>query len=142
MTLQFIPYIMLNGNAIEAIEFYKKALNAEVLFKQTFGQAPENIQNTMPIDAKDRVAHSILKIGEFEIFVADTEPDQQTQPGDRLSICITTNEIEESKQIYENLKQGGQVIMPLQEVYFSPAYGMVKDKFGITFQMFTTRQRD
>lgn len=140
MTLQFIPYIMLNGNANEAIAFYEKALDAKVLSKQTFGQAPESIQNTMPSDVKDRVAHSVLRIGEIEMFVADTEPGQQTQPGDRLSICITTNDIDKSKQFYGALQQqGGQVIAPLQEMYFSPAYAMVTDKFGITFQIFTTR---
>ena len=72
------------------------------------------------------------------MFVADTEPGQQTQPGDRLSICITTNDIEKSEQFYGALQQGGQVITPLQEMYFSPAYAMVTDKFGITFQIFTT----
>ncbi|MBX4148276.1 VOC family protein [Paenibacillus sp. FSL W7-1279] len=139
MKLQFIPYIMLNGNANEAIAFYEKALDAKVLSKQTFGQAPESIQNAMPSDVKDRVAHSVLRIGEIEMFVADTEPGQQTQPGDRLSICITTNDIEKSEHFYEALQQGGQVITPLQEMYFSPAYAMVTDKFGITFQIFTTR---
>lgn len=135
MTIQFMPFIMLDGNANEAIEFYEKSLDAKVMFKQTFGEGPENV----PTDAKDRVAHAVLKVGEAEMFVADTEPGENNQPGNRLSICITTNEIEKSKKMYESLKQGGQVNIPLQEIYFSPAYGMVTDKFGVTFQIFTTK---
>ncbi|MFP3381865.1 VOC family protein, partial [Bacillus sp. SIMBA_069] len=47
------------------------------------------------------------------------------------------DDVEKSKRIFDALQDGGQVHMPLQETHFSPAYGNVKDKFGITFQIFT-----
>src|SRR5690606_36780542 len=118
MNTRFIPYIMLDGNANEAIAFYEKSLGAKVMFKQTFGEGPESV----PADAKDRVAHAVLKIGEVELFVADTEPGASSQPGNRLSICITTSDKEQSTKYYEALRQGGQINQPLQEIYFSPAY--------------------
>jgi PhnB protein len=54
-----------------------------------------------------------------------------------VTICITTKDADKSKQIFEALQQGGQVIMPLQETHFSPAYGNLTDKFGVNFQIFT-----
>lgn len=75
------------------------------------------------------------------MYVADLEPGQAYQLGNQVTICITANEMEQAKPIYDALLQEGQVIMPLQETYFSPAYGMVTDKFGVTFQIFTKRQR-
>jgi PhnB protein len=53
---------------------------------------------------------------------------------------ITSDDKDISKQTYEALQQEGQINMPLQETFFSPAYGIVTDKFGVTFQIFTVGQ--
>lgn len=140
MTLRLTPYLMLDGNAKEAIQFYEKVFDAKVLFSQTFGDMPENPEFPLPAEAKDRIAHALLKVGESDLMFSDTFPGQPTQRGDQVTICISTDNMERSKQIYEALQQGGQVIMPLQETHFSPAYGIVTDKFGVTFQIYTEGQ--
>ncbi|MXQ53098.1 VOC family protein [Shimazuella alba] len=139
MTVLVNPYIMLNGNAKKAIEFYAESLDAKVLFQQTFGEAIEDPERPLPEEFKERVAHSVLKIGEMELLVADSEPGQQTHTGDRVTICMTTNEVEKAQQMYTLLQQGGKVNIPLTETYFSPAYGVVTDQFGVTFQIFTRK---
>jgi PhnB protein len=137
MTLRLIPYLVMDGNAKEAIQFYEKALDANVLFYQTFGEMPENPEFPLPEEAKDRVAHAMVKVGESDLMFSDTFPGQPIQSGNQVTICISTNDMEKSKQMYEALQQGGQVHMPLQETFFSPAYGIVTDKFGVTFQIYT-----
>lgn len=137
MTLKLIPYLVLNGNANEAISFYEKALDAEVLFKQTFGEMPENPEFPLPEEAKGRVSHATIKVGETEVMFSDTFPGQPYQIGNQVTICISTNDVAKSKQIFEALQQEGKVNMPLEETFFSSAYGNVTDKFGITFQIFT-----
>jgi PhnB protein len=141
MSLQLNAFIMMDGNAQEAILFYEKSLGAKVLFKQTVGEGPKNSEISLTADEKARVSHSVLKIGESEIMVSDNLPGQPFQSGNQVTICITADVKEEAKQIYEALKQEGQVNMPLQETYFSPAYGIVIDKFGVTFQIFTKNER-
>jgi PhnB protein len=141
MTTRLIPYLMMNGNAKEAIQFYEKALDAKVLFNQTFGEMPENPEFPLPEDAKERVAHAMLKVGETDLMFSDIFPGQPHQSGNQVTICISTNDLEKSKQMYESLQQGGQVNMPLQETHFSPAYGIVTDKFGVTFQIYTESQQ-
>jgi PhnB protein len=128
---------MMDGNAKEAIQFYEKALDAKVLFYQTFGEMPENPEFPLPAEAKDRVSHAMLKVGESDLMFSDTFPGQPHQSGSQVTICISTNDIAKSKQIFEALQQDGQVNMPLQETHFSPAYGVVTDKFGVTFQIYT-----
>ncbi|MFP3512288.1 VOC family protein [Peribacillus sp. SIMBA_075] len=137
MTMRLSPYLMMNGNAKEAIQFYEKALDAKVLFNQTFGEMPENPEFPLPEEAKELVSHAMLKVGETDLMFSDMFPGQTSQTGDQVTICISTNDIEESKRIFESLSQDGQVKMPLQEAFFSPAYGIVLDKFGITFQIYT-----
>ncbi|PCN46006.1 hypothetical protein B9C88_00290 [Brevibacillus laterosporus] len=137
MTLKLIPYLVMDGNAKEAIQFYEKALHAKVLFNQTFGEMPENPEFPIPANAKDRVAHAMVKVGETDLMFSDTFPGQPHQKGNQVTICIATSNKEESTQIYEALQEGGQVNMPLQETHFSPAYGIITDKFGVNFQIYT-----
>jgi PhnB protein len=137
MTLSLTPYLMMDGNAKEAIRFYEEALDAKVLFLQSFGEMPEDPQFPIPADAKERVSHAMVKVGESDLMFSDTFPGQPIQSGNQVTICITTKDKDKSKQIYEALQQDGQVSMPLQETFFSPAYAVVTDKFGVTFQIFT-----
>lgn len=139
MSSQMSPYIMLDGKAQKAIQFYEQALEAKIIFMQTFGEGPENREHPMSADIKQRIAHSVLRIGDGELFVADSERSKPQQPGALLSICITTDNIDKTKAFYNSLQEGGQVNHPLEETYFSPAYGMVTDKFGVTFQISTKR---
>jgi PhnB protein len=99
-------------------------LDAKLLYYQTFGEMPENPEFPLPEEAKELVAHAMLKVGETDLMFSDTFPGQSSKIGDQVTICITTNDIEKSKQIFESLKQDGQVNMPLQETFFSPAYGI------------------
>jgi len=137
MTLRLTPYLVMNGNAKEAIQFYEKALDAKVLFHQTFGEMPENPEFPLPAEAKDRVSHAMLKVGDSDLMFSDTFPGQPHQSGNQVTICISTDSKEKSKQIYDALQQEGEVNMPLQETFFSPSYGIVTDKFGVTFQIYT-----
>jgi PhnB protein len=126
MGLQFTPFIMLDGYAKEAIRFYEEALGAKVVFLKTMGEAPEGVEAPSTEEGKARIAHDVL-------------PGQIVQPGNLVNICITVDDAETTARYYEALKQGGEVQIPLGSVYFSPAYGMVKDKFGVVFQLFTRR---
>lgn len=137
MTLRLTPYLMMNGNAKEAIQFYEQALDAKVLFQQSFGDMPENPEFALPEAAKDLVSHAMLKIGESDLMFSDVFPGSPHQIGNQVTICISVKDADQSKQIFEALQEGGQVIMPLQETFFSPGYGIVTDKFGVTFQIYT-----
>ncbi|MFJ9501818.1 VOC family protein [Brevibacillus centrosporus] len=140
MTMRLTPYLMMDGNAKEAIEFYQKALEAQVLFLQTFGEMPANPEYPLPEAARDRVGHATIKIGESELMFSDTFPGQPVQIGNQVTICLSTDSADKSKQLFEALQEGGSVVMPLQETHFSPSYGIVTDKFGVSFQIYTEGQ--
>jgi len=140
MKVKFTPFIMLDGQANEAIRYYEQALGAQVVFKQTFGEIPdEGGTSPMTEEMKARIAHSVMVAGESELFVSDSEPSQPLERGDQVNICLTVKEVSEAERIYDALRTEGKVLLPLQPLYFSPAYGMVTDRFGVTFQIFTER---
>lgn len=140
VSVKLIPYLVMNGNAKEAIEFYQEALKAEVLFSQSFGEMPESPDFPLPEEAKNRISHATIKVGESELMFSDTFPGQPHQSGTQVTICISTNDADQSRAMFEALSDGGTVTMPLQETFFSPAYGIVIDKFGVTFQLYTEGQ--
>jgi PhnB protein len=135
--MQFIPYLQLNGNAREAIGFYEKVFQAENLGVITFGEMPTTPDSPFPEDAKELVAHATIKVGESVIMFSDTFPGQPAQEGNQVTICVTFDNADKARPIFEALQDGGQVEMPLLETSFSPAYGVIKDKFGVTFQIYT-----
>jgi PhnB protein len=127
----------MDGNAKEAIQFYQKALDAQVLFSQSFGEMPENPEFPLPAEAKDLVSHATIKVGETEVMFSDNFPGTPHQSGNQVTLCLSTNDAEQARKFFDALQDGGQVGMPLQETFFSPAYGSVTDKFGVNFQIFT-----
>lgn len=131
------PYLVLNGNGQEAVKFYENALGAEVLGVQTFGDMPENPEYQLPEEAKDRVMHASLQVGGTQLMISDTFPGQPYHLGDQVSVAIMINDVEKSKEVFTKLQDGGTVIMPLQETFWSKSYGQLKDKYGVTWQIST-----
>jgi PhnB protein len=138
MSLKLVPYLVMDGDAKEAIKFYEDVFDAKNEGVLTFGQMPPNPDFPIPEEAKDRVSHATLTIGESQLMFSDTFPGQPHQKdGTQVTICINVSDQEQSYKIFDALQQGGEVTMSLQKTDFSPAYGIVKDKFGVTFQIYT-----
>jgi PhnB protein len=136
MKVKLTPYLNMEGNAREAIRFYENAIGAEVIAISTYGDMPE-MPNTFTDDLKNLVAHAKLQVGETELMFSDSPSGSPIPKGKQVTICITTTNVEKSKQIFEALRQDGQVNMPFEETPFSTGFGDVTDKFGVTFQIFT-----
>lgn len=137
MTMKLTPYLVMNGNTLDAIKFYEEALDAKLLYKQSFGEMPANPEFPLPPEAKELVAHAMLQAGESEMMLSDTFPGSPHQTGNQVTICLTFKDKEQAHKVYERLQVGGRVNMPLQETHFSPAYGNLTDKFGVGFQIYT-----
>lgn len=133
MALRLNPYIVLDGNTMEAIAFYEKALNAEVKGIMKFTDMPFE---GMPEEAKDRVMHALLMVGDSELMFSDTFPGQPHKAGNNVTITVQTDTAEEAERVFAALAEGAlQIEMPLQKTHWSPAYGSLTDKFGIPFQI-------
>ncbi|MEC2074072.1 VOC family protein [Alkalihalophilus marmarensis] len=131
------PYIVTNGNGQEAVEFYKNAFNAELIGVQTFGDMPPNPEYPLPEEAKDRVMHGALQVGDTRLMISDTFPGQPYELGSQVTIAMILNDVEKSKEVFSKLSDGGNVTMELQETFWSPSYGQVTDKFGVSWQITT-----
>jgi len=136
MTVKATAYLMMDGNAKEAIRFYEQALDAKVLTIITYGETPD-----LPAgDLEGLVAHAKLKIGESELMLSDSPSKLTVVQGNQVTICISTQDVEKSRRFFQALELEGVVKMPFQETSFSAAYGSLTDKFGVTFLIDTESQ--
>lgn len=132
--MKISPYINLDGKCAEAVAFYENVLQAKNLGVMRFGDMP-NQEHPVPDNMKDRVLHAALELDGQVIMFSDTMPDHPFTLGDQLSIAIASSDVERMRSVYQGLAEGGQVLMELQTTFWSPLYGMVRDKFGITWQI-------
>lgn len=73
MITDFTPYLIFDGDAIEAIRLYEKAFGVEAKVMR-FKDAPPDPNHPVPEEAKERVMHALIKLGEVELRVLDTFP--------------------------------------------------------------------
>lgn len=70
-------------------------------------------------------------------MISDTFPGQPYELGSQVTIAIILTDVEKSKEVFSKLRDGGNVTMELQETFWSPSYGQVTDKFGVSWQITT-----
>ena len=124
------PYIAFKGNCRAAIDFYKSALDAQVVFTQTVGESP--MSNMGP---PDNIMHCTIKVGGSTIMMCDDPRPGSEAAGGNISMAIGLNDPEQAKQIFANLANGGTVAMPLEKTYWAEAFGMVTDRFGVKWMV-------
>ena len=125
------PYIAFKGNCRQAIEFYKSALAADVLFTQTVGES-----HMSDMGPAENIMHCTIKVGDSTIMMCDDpKPDAAAVGSGNISLAIGLNDPERAKQIFGNLAKDGSVIMPLEKTYWAEAFGMVTDKFGVKWMV-------
>jgi len=122
------PYVNYPGTCRDAIEFYKSALSAEVLFSQTFGESP------MPdIGKADYIMHATIKVGESLIMMSDSP--QPVNAGNNMSLALGLDDAARAKEIFDRLAEGGAVMMPIQKTFWAEAFGMLTDRFGVAWMI-------
>ena len=124
------PYLFFEGKCEEAIEFYKQHIGAEVVMLMRYSDSPEPAHPGMPPGSERKVMHSTLKIGDSIVMASDGMcGSSPTFEGFSLSL-VMPNEAE-AQRVFAAFSEGGQVNMPLGKTFWSPLFGMVKDRFGI-----------
>ncbi|HVE49283.1 MAG TPA: VOC family protein [Casimicrobiaceae bacterium] len=128
MALQ--PYLFFNGNCEEAIKFYEKALGAKVEMMLRYKDSPEPMPPDMaPPGSENKIMHASCKIGD-DVLMASDECAGTTKFGG-FSLSISARDAADCDRKFNALADGGKVEMPLGKTFWSPRFGMLKDRFGV-----------
>lgn len=131
MTQPFIqPYLFFGGRCEEAIEFYKRAINAKLDMLMYHRESPDAPPPGMLQPGfEDKVMHASLRIGDSVVMASDGCDDKSKFDGFRLSLFLPTEA--EARRVFDALAENGQVMMPLIKTFWSPCFGMLTDQFGV-----------
>ena len=124
------PYVFFDGRCEEAIEFYKRALGAQVEMLMRFKESPDKEACPVAPGMEDKVMHASLRIGNTMLLASDGQCQGKPNfQGFALSLTVQTEA--EADRLFNALADGGQVQMPLAKTFWSPRFGMVSDRFGV-----------
>jgi len=134
--MQVQPYLFFDGRTEEAIEFYKNVLGAKVEMLMRFKDNPDAgaQPGCNPVGADDKVMHSSFRIGDTLIMASDGNCGGKAS-FQGFSLSVEAKNPADAERLFAKLSEGGQVQMPLGKTFFSPAFGMLADRFGVSWMV-------
>ena len=129
------PYLFFDGRCEEALEFYRSTLGAEVTMLMRFKENPEPMPPDMyPPGSDDKVLHASFTIGETTLMASDgMNKGSPVFQGFSLSLSVPTDA--EAQRLFTALSAGGKVQMPLGKTFYASSFGMVADRFGVSWMI-------
>ena len=129
------PYLFFEGRCEEALDFYQRTLGAEVRMLMRFKDSPDPLpEGAIPPGADDKVMHAEFRIGESVLFASDGGCSGSSSI-QGFSLSLTVKDEAEADRAFAALGDGGKVVMPIGKTFFSPRFGMVADRFGVTWMV-------
>jgi len=127
--MKLTPYVHFQGNAEEAMHFYAEALGGKVIELSRYGDSP------MPADEdyKDKVIHGRVQFGDNIIMISDTFKGNSVQTGGNIQLSVEVEEEGKIDEVFNKMAEGGTVTMELQDTFWGARFGMLKDKFGVSW---------
>ncbi len=131
------PYLMFDGRCEEAIGFYKNAIGAEVEMLMRWKDSPD--KSMCSPGNEEKVMHSQFKVGDTTIMASDGRnsgnPDFKG-----FALSLNARDEADADRLFNALADGGEVQMPLAKTFFSPRFGMVADRFGVSWMVSLLRR--
>jgi PhnB protein len=125
------PYLFFNGQCEEAIEFYRKSLDAEVTQLMRFKDSPEpHPPGMLPPGWEKKVMHASFRIGDTTVMASDGMCGGTSSFGG-ISLSVAVQDDAKAEQLFAALSEGGKVTMPMSTTFFASRFGMVTDRFGV-----------
>jgi PhnB protein len=133
------PYLFFEGRCDEALDYYRKALGAEVTALLRYAESPQPPPpGMMPPGFEKKVMHAEFRIGDTTLMGSDGMCSGKTR-FDGFSISLSAPDDAEARRLFEALADGGEVRMPLSPSFFATSFGMVADRFGVGWMVVVRR---
>lgn len=130
--MKFIPYLLFDGCAEEALNFYADALIGTV---GDIMRYKENPDGDTPVEYEDKVLHAELDVKGETLYFSDCFPGSEVKKGDQISINISIDTLEEIESVYNKLKVKGKIIMPLEDTFWGAKFASLIDQYDISWSL-------
>ena len=136
--MQIQPYLFFDGRCEEALEFYRRTLGAKVEMLLRIKENPEPpAPGMVPPGSEDKVMHASFRVGETTLLASDGRC-QGRASFQGFALSLTVAGVAEAERLFAALSDGGQVQTPLAKTFFSPCFGMLTDRFGVSWMVYVS----
>lgn len=128
------PYLLMGGQCEAAQAYYTQHLGARVEFKMLFNESPDAPPEGMLAPGfENKVMHSSVKLGKQTVMMSDGCSEADKVSNASLAISLTSEDT--AHTVFDALADGGKVTMPLTKTFWSPLFGQVTDRFGVSWMV-------
>lgn len=133
--MQVQPYLFFNGRCEEALDYYRRVLDAEITSLMRFKEMPDPQPGMVTPATENKVMHASFRVGDVTALASDGRCTGETS-FQGFSLTLTVPSADEAERFFAALSDGGQVQMQLTKTFFSQRFGMVADRFGLPWMVF------
>lgn len=141
MNFKVSPYFLITNNADELRLRLEKIFNAQTVYIQRVKDRPLEAREN--IDEKDleKIDQCVILFGDVKLMIADDTENLPITKGNNVSLCLTFENVDDTKRIYDMLVElGSEILEPFAPRFYTEGYGYIKDEFGIAYHLFTKRK--
>ncbi len=134
--MQVQPYLFFGGRCEEAADFYRAAAGAEVTLLMRFKEAPPADGGGCMVQPgfENKIMHMSLRFGDTTVLASDgAGPGPAKFEG--FSLSLSPSSAAEADKLFATLSDGGQVQMPLAKTFFASRFGVLVDRFGVSWMV-------
>lgn len=125
-------YLNFPGTCKEAMTFYRDVLNGDLVSMETYKGSPA--EEMAGPDWADKIMHSTLSFANMDLMGSDVGPDRFIEP-QGYNISVAVDSVAEAERVFGALAKGGAVVMPLEETFWAARFGMLTDRYGISWMV-------
>lgn len=123
------PYLIFGGNCEEAVKFYCDVFGGETQFMSRYKDTPTDV----PAHWKEKIIHMNFIIRGDQLMASDAHSGQMPQVGNNVHLSVNFKKDEKIDDMFKKLATGGKIIMPLAKTFWGANFGMIEDRFGISW---------
>ncbi len=127
-------YVFFDGTCADAVRYYERTLGAKVEMLMRVGEAPKD-QCPMPPGMDDKIMHARLTIDGHVLMASDWTCETPFEKPSGFSLSLSYPSTAEAQRVFNALADGGNVIMPMEKTFWAEAFGMVVDRFGMSWMV-------
>lgn len=128
------PYLIFSGRCEEALDFYQSALGAQVEMVLRFNESPDPVPAGMLQEGfENKIMHAAFRVGTTTILASDGRDDASRFSG--FSLALSAPSEADAERIFDALADGGRITMPLTRTFWSPCFGMLTDRFSVSWMV-------
>jgi PhnB protein len=123
------PYLIFSGNAEEVLNFYKNGLGGEITMLSRYGDSP------MPSDEdwKNKIMHGRLEFDGNIIMISDGGKNDPPAGKGNLQLSVEVESEAKLNEVFAKMSEGANVTLPVAKQFWGAHFGMLEDKFGVSW---------